>query len=417
MFTANPPSSLSAPAEEGSRSLLMTVASINIRQAWEEELERSVPSSLESSSSGFSSVDRSPTALSPVEQTIAVGTLTPPMAIPQRSAGGDSAAASPATTASVAAVALRLRGVDGGAVCGTASAGTLANTPVAAQKICLSHPPVRIVGEHPPLRQPWKVRQTIEAYALENERKVWTQRELEVRRAFKMEKAGLVAETEALRAAIARANARAVSAEAAAAAAAVAADAARAEGKDALASVSQLREAVQRAEAEAAAARRELSRRRGDSLAGLEAEQIGEVEKVRAPRARGWVNATRGGVDTVAKPPSPTFHPTRLMLNTSPTPGPLLPSPQEVMSALCRIAAAREEASRRATLCIVCMSAPRSAIFLPCGHAACCHDCVSQLRRHASETAQAAATLQLGCAYDCPVCKRPVASAHQLFWA
>lgn len=298
----------------------MTVASINIRQAWEEELERSVPSSLENSSSGFSSVDRSPTALSPVEQTIAVGTLTPPMAIPQRSAGGDSAAASPATTASVAAVALRLRGVDGGAVCGTASAGTLANTPVAAQKICVSHPPVGIVGEDPPLRQPWKVRQTIEAHALENERKVWTQRELEVRRAFKMEKAGLVAEMEALRAAIARANARAVSAEAAAAAAAVAADAARAEGKDAFASVSQLREAVQRAEAEAAAARRELSRRRGDSLAGLEAEQIGEVEKVQAPRARGWVNATRGGIDTVAKPPSPTFHPTRLMLNTSPTP-------------------------------------------------------------------------------------------------
>jgi hypothetical protein len=131
------------------------------------------------------------------------------------------------------------------------------------------------------MRQPWRVRQTAEAHALEKERSVWTQRELEVRRAFKAEKAGLVAETEALRAAIARANARAVSAEAVANTAVVAADAARAEGVGALASVSQLREAVQRAEAEAGAAQRELSRRRGECLAGLEAEQIGEIEKVR----------------------------------------------------------------------------------------------------------------------------------------
>jgi hypothetical protein len=130
-----------------------------------------------------------------------------------------------------------------------------------------------------------------DAHALEAERNVWTQRELEVRRAFKVEKAGLVAETEALRAAIARANARAISAEAAAAAAAAAADAARAEGKGALASLSKLREAVQRAEAVAAAAQGELSRRRGDGLAGMEAEQIGEIEKVRARQARGWVNA------------------------------------------------------------------------------------------------------------------------------
>lgn len=87
------------------------------------------------------------------------------------------------------------------------------------------------------------------------------------------------------------------------------------------------------------------------------------------------------------------------------------------LAALTAIRQAREEAARRARTCVVCMAAPRSAVFLPCGHAACCADCVDSLRRHASQAAQAAATLHLAHAYDCPICKRGVESAHRVFWA
>jgi hypothetical protein len=65
-------------------------------------------------------------------------------------------------------------------------------------------------------------------------------------------------------------------------------------------------------------------------------------------------------------------------------------------------ALARErDTARDSELCVVCMTAKRNAIFMPCMHAVCCEPCA----RHCAATSSK----------SCPVCKGPVTEARRIY--
>ena len=65
-------------------------------------------------------------------------------------------------------------------------------------------------------------------------------------------------------------------------------------------------------------------------------------------------------------------------------------------------ALARErDTARDSELCVVCMTAKRNAIFMPCMHAVCCEPCA---RRCAATSSK-----------SCPVCKGPVTEARRIY--
>mmetsp|Transcript_693 Transcript_693/g.2212 ORF Transcript_693/g.2212 Transcript_693/m.2212 type:complete len:307 (+) Transcript_693:102-1022(+) len=288
---------------------------------------------------------------------------------PSFAAAAMAASAPPEQTVAVAALApppsvtLRLRGVDG-----EASWMPAATPPRRTRTFSVgasaATPPRTLLDQYTSRKAPGQIAHDEHLTApskpaggeRQAERDAATRRELELRRAFKGEKSRLLAEAEEAREASETLRAELSKA--------------RQEAAEAQRSSEEQRAAAESAARDVSAARAEAARLRGEegALRGLSAEALEALE--------------RGS-----------------------------------LAALTAIRQAREEAARRARTCVVCMAAPRSAVFLPCGHAACCADCVDSLRRHASQAAQAAATLQLAHAYDCPICKRPVASAHRVFWA